>query len=110
VKSFEEANHPPVVVLGHPADCKAKPGTTVKLSAQGTYDPDVDKLSYQWWQYTEADSYKGTIEIHKADQQDASFTLPGDALSGDTVHIICEVRDDGTPSLTRYQRVVIEVE
>lgn len=110
VKSFEEANHPPVVVLGHAADLQARPGTGVKLSAQGTHDPDGDKISYHWWQYEEADTYKGTVEIHNAEQQDASFTVPGNAGIGETVHIICEVTDDGTPSLTRYQRVVIEIE
>ena len=110
VKSYEEANHPPVVVLGHAADLKAQLGTTVKLSAQGTSDPDGDKLSYHWWQYEEADTYKGTIEIHNAGQQDASFTIPNNSGNGETIHIICEVTDDGIPPLTRYQRVVLTVE
>jgi hypothetical protein len=109
VKSFEEANHTPVVVLGHAADLKTQPGATVKLSAQGTSDPDGDKLSYHWWQYEEADTYNGTIEIRNAEQQDASFIVPGDAGKGETVHIIIEVTDDGTPSLKRYQRVLISV-
>ncbi len=110
VKSFAEANHPPVVVLGHAADLKALPGATVKLSARGTSDPDRDKLKYRWWQYHEADSYDGTVEIRDAGKQDASFTVPGDAGKGKTVHIICEVTDTGTPQLTRYQRVVVEIE
>ncbi|MCF7708448.1 MAG: DUF1593 domain-containing protein [Verrucomicrobia bacterium] len=110
VKSFEEANHPPVVVLGHATDLKAQPGATVKLSAKGTNDPDGDKLSYRWWQYEEADTYSGTIEIRNGVQRDASFTVPGDAGNEETIHIICEVTDDGMPSLTRYQRVVIEIE
>ena len=109
VKPFEEANHPPVVVLRHATDIKAQPGVTVKLSAQGTNDPDGDKLSYHWWQYKEADTYNGTIEINNAEQQDASFTVPEDAGSGETIHIICEVTDDGTPLLTRYQRFIIEI-
>jgi hypothetical protein len=109
VKPFEEANHPPVVVLRHATDIKAQPSMTVKLSAQGTNDPDGDKLSYHWWQYKEADTYNGTIEINNAEQQDASFTVPEDAGSGETIHIICEVTDDGTPLLTRYQRVIIEI-
>jgi len=110
VKSYEEANHPPRVVLEHAADLKVKPGAPVELSAQGTNDPDGDKLSYRWWQYEEADTYNGTIEIRNAEQQDASFTVPGDAGNGKTVHIVCEVTDTGTPPLTRYQRVVVEIE
>jgi len=110
VKSYEEANHPPVVVLAHPADLKARPGTTVKLSAKGTSDPDGDKLEYRWWQYREAGSYDGTVEIRDAAKQDASFVVPGEAGKGRTIHIICEVMDDGEPRLTRYQRVVVEIE
>ena len=100
----------PVVVLKHAVDLKAKPGDTIKLSAKGTTDPDGDELTYRWWQYQEADSYKGTVEIENSGKQDASFKVPGDAGKGETIHIICEVTDSGTPPLTRYQRVVVEIE
>ena len=110
VSPYEEANHPPKVLLAHAADLKAKQGETVNLSAGGTSDPDGDELSYSWWQYKEADSYDGSIEIPDAGKQEISFTIPGDATTGQTIHIICEVKDDGTPVLTRYQRVVIEIE
>ena len=110
VKSYEKANHQPVVVLAHAADMKVQPGATVKLSAKGTSDPDGDKLKYRWWLYQEAGSYEGTIEIRDAGKQDASFMVPGDAGKGKTVHIICEVTDTGTPQLTRYQRVIVTVE
>ena len=107
VKSYEEANHPPVVVLGHAADLVARPGATVELSARGTSDPDGDELKYRWWQYREAGSYDGTIEIRDAGKQDALFTVPSDAGKEKTIHVICEVTDNGTPPLTRYQRVVV---
>jgi hypothetical protein len=110
VKSVDKANHPPVVVLAHAADLKAAPGASIQLSAQGTSDPDNDPLSYGWWQYKEADSYKGVVEIRNAGNQNASFTVPKDAGKGETIHIVCEVTDNGTPPLTRYQRVVITVE
>jgi len=110
VKSYIEANHPPLVVLGHPADLNAKPGDTVKLRANRTTDPDNDKLSYRWHQYQEADTYGGIIEIRNAEQQEAMFTVPSDAAKGKTIHIICEVIDDGVPALTRYQRVVVTIE
>ena len=82
----------------------------MSLSARGTSDPDGDELTYRWWQYKEADTYDGTIEIRDAGKQDASFKVPGEAAKGKTIHIICEVTDTGTPPLTRYQRVVVEVE
>jgi hypothetical protein len=110
VKSYKEANHPPVVVLAHAADLEVRPGAKVKLSARGTSDPDGDKLKYRWWQYREAGSYDGTIEIRGAGKQNVSFTVPDNVGKGKTIHIICEVTDTGTPPLTRYQRVVAEIQ
>lgn len=34
--SYDEANHPPSVELGHPKDLEAGPGETVRLSAGGS--------------------------------------------------------------------------
>ena len=91
VKSYDKANHPPVVKLNNALDITVKPGSTVKLSAKGTSDPDGDELDYSWWQYEEADTYKGIIEISNPQKQKASFTVPTDAGEGETIHIICEV-------------------
>jgi len=110
VKPYGQANHPPVVKLAHARDLKVRPGESVALSAKGTTDPDGNELAYRWWQYQEAGTYDGTVEIGDAGKQDASFTVPGDAGKEKTIHIICEVTDTGTPQLTRYQRVVVEIE
>ncbi|GJM33913.1 MAG: hypothetical protein DHS20C18_29140 [Saprospiraceae bacterium] len=110
VKPYEEANHPPVVELAHALDLKVRPGATVLLNAEKSGDPDGDQLMYKWWQYQEAGTYEGTIEIKNAGNQKASFQMPGNAPKGKTVHIICEVTDSGTPQLTRYQRLVVEIE
>ncbi len=110
VKSFEDTNHPPIVKLNHAIDLKAKPGETIKLSAKGTSDPDGDILNIRWWQYTEADTYQGTIEMKNSSRSDASFKIPKDAGENETIHIICEVTDSGSPQLTRYQRVIINIE
>ena len=107
VKPPERANHPPVVTLDHGLDLKAKSGDTVKLSAEGTRDPDGDRLTYRWWQYTEPGSYKGTLGIRDADQPEAAFVAPNDARRGQTAHVICEVTDRGDPPLTRYRRVIV---
>ncbi|MBT5832656.1 MAG: DUF1593 domain-containing protein [Candidatus Latescibacteria bacterium] len=109
VKQYEEANHPPVVKLGHAADLEVSQGQTVALSAQGTSDPDGDSLTYRWWQYQEPGAYTGTIQIQNENMQEASFVVPEDATAGQTIHVICEVTDNGTPPLTRYQRVIVTV-
>lgn len=107
IKSFAEANHEPVVKLAHDEDMLLKPGAKVKLSAAGSHDPDGDRLSYHWWQYRDPSSYKGEVSIQHPNEQDAVFTVPKDAKPGQTIHVICEVTDNGSPALTRYRRVII---
>ena len=109
MKSYSEANHPPVVTLAHAPDLEVKPGDRVPLSGRGTADPDGDALTYQWWKYQEAGTYDGAVEIDNKDKQDASLTVPSDATEGETIHVVCEVTDAGTPQLTRYQRVIMTV-
>jgi len=109
VLSYKDANHPPIGMLKNEQDIKVKPGTTVKLSAKGTSDPDGDELTYLWWQYSEAGSFDGTIKINNAEKQNASLLIPGNIDKGKTIHIICEIKDSGTPQLTRYQRVIVEI-
>jgi len=110
VKSYEEANHPPVVKLLNNADIKAKPGTTIKLSAQGTTDPDGDSLSFRWWQYAEADTFNGNVKVDNSDKPDANVSIPLEVIGGETIHMVCEVTDNGSPALTRYKRVIITIE
>ena len=109
VKPYGEANHAPVVELAHKSDMKAAPGKTVKLSAKGSSDPDGNTLSYRWWQYREAGSYPGDITFDSNGGVKSSFVVPDDAKKGETIHVICEVTDDGVPALTRYARVIITV-
>jgi hypothetical protein len=110
VKSFQEANHPPVVKLLNPEDLTAKAGDQVVIDAKGTFDPDGDELAFNWWQYQEADTYKGEVKIDNIQRSDISFTIPEDVNKGETIHIVCEVKDNGAPNLTRYRRVVITID
>ena len=89
---------------------KAKPGSTIQLDAKGTYDPDNNQLTYNWWFYKEAGSFNGNLKIEKSKTQNASFKVPGELNEEVSIHIICEVKDDGIPQLTRYKRVIIKVE
>ena len=108
VKSYGEANHAPVIKLTRGKDVSAAKGETVKLGASAA-DPDKNKVTYKWWQYFEADSYAGKITLNSPSSGKTSFTVPMDAQSGDTIHVICEVMDNGTPALTRYMRVIVTV-
>ena len=49
------------------------------------------------------------MTIENPNAREASFTVPADAEKGQSIHIICEVQDNGSPQTTRYQRVIITV-
>lgn len=109
VKDYAAANHHPQVILKNtPLDQTVKAGEEVKLDASKSKDPDGDKLQFHWWMYQEAGTYTGTwgLDEYKARIR---FRVPSDAREGDKIHLICEVTDNGTPSLTRYQRVILTV-
>ncbi|MDB5123403.1 MAG: hypothetical protein JWP94_1532 [Mucilaginibacter sp.] len=109
-KSYKEANHPPVPRLGHPDHFSVKSGEQFHLSAAGTYDPDGDSLSYLWFQYPEAGSYKGLISFspYAPNLYDIPVTAPV-VNSPQTIHFILKVTDKGSPRLTRYKRVIVTV-
>lgn len=109
VKDFKNANHPPVLTLATPKNLFAKAGSSVKLSVRAS-DPDGNAVTIKWWPYKEAGSYKSDVEIAAADKAITSVTITADAPKGSTIHLIAEVTDNGTPSLTRYARVVITVQ
>lgn len=83
-------------------------GKIVALDASKSYDPDGDALNYKWWVMPESGSYPGDVTVSDADKSQASLTLPADA-SGHTIHVICEVTDNGVHTLKAYRRVIITV-
>lgn len=87
---------------------KAKAGQTIDLDAAKSYDPDGDALGYKWWVMPESGSYQGTIAVQNGDKPQATLTLPTDA-TGHTIHLICEVTDNGEHSLKAYRRVIVTV-
>ncbi len=115
IKAYEEANHPPVPKLNHDQYIKVKAGERVDLSAEGSTDPDGDNLSYKWFLYGEPGTFAlstartgNPLTIHEDTMANAWFIAPKNAKMG-TMHIILAVTDHGTPALTRYQRVIIDV-
>lgn len=118
IKPRAEANHPPVPRLDHPARLSARQGDRIQLGARTSTDPDGDALSYQWLYYPEVGSFTMSgatsgmpLTIENADKAEASFEVPKNrVLRTGTMHIILAVTDQGAPPLTRYQRVIVEVQ
>ena len=110
VKSYKEANHPPVAVLSHPHNLHAKSGEKVGLSAAGSTDPDGNALTYEWIYYREPGTYESNnpLVIQDKNRREASFVAPS-VKQPETMHIILAVTDNGVPALTRYQRVIVTV-
>lgn len=113
VKPFDQANHNPIAALNGEVSKKivertAKPGAKVKLNADGSSDPDGDKLSYRWFVYKEAGDYPNEITIENADAVEAVVLIPDDA-AGREIHVILEVTDNGKPVLYSYRRVIFKV-
>ena len=103
---YKDANHAPVIE-GDLA-MKGKAGETLKLKYKVT-DPDKDALTVNWWQYVSAGSYEGRVSVDDPTQAVTTFTIPQDAKSGDTIHLILEATDNGAPSLNHYLRLIITV-
>lgn len=128
------ANHHPVVCLNGSTDTEvlfleAEAGSTLRLDATGTYDPDGDALAFSWWQYLEPSASQwsvsaevGRVKIEKVGDNDkvVHVILPSeeeccvDLLSrqavarGQRLHVVLEVTDSGSPPLTCYRRAVIQ--
>lgn len=108
-----KGNRNPIVIVNgekgmDAVSIRAKAGKAVRLNASRTYDPDGDRLTYKWWYMPEAGSYNGNVDIKNSDKTEAEITIPADA-EGKTIHIICEVTDDGRHNLKGYRRIIIRV-
>jgi hypothetical protein len=119
---FKAANHAPRVMLNGrddmaPIEIDGCPGTAIALSASGSNDPDGDALSFRWWSYREASGlFAPDVKLSADAGEETSMTI-GDTARTDQfvppesykLHVVLEVRDEGSPQLTRYRRAIISV-
>lgn len=111
LSSYKEANHPPVAKLNQPEQFTVKSGDFFKLDADGSYDPDGNALSFLWFQYPEAGTYKGIVSFGMlAENLYNVHTIKApDVDKPETVHFILKVTDKGSPPLSRYKRVIVTI-
>lgn len=104
---YADANHAPVVRIDGPLDVLASPGETIRLNGTVS-DPDGNKVAVNWWQFR-VGTYPGKINLINPDSPRVQVIIPKDAVAGQTIHIVLEAVDNGSPVLTAYQRVIITV-
>jgi len=105
---FEETNHPPIPVLDHPEEITVRSGEQFTLDASSSTDPDGDNLSFLWFNYPEASSYKEMIEISAENVHGVHVSAP-QVKKEETIHFILKLSDKGKPMLSRYKRVIVTV-
>ncbi len=128
VRPYSEANHAPKVVVNDlagtsPLQVDVEVGQPLTLDAAGTTDPDGHELRYRWFHYPEAGFVPGArlagLSISDANTSRATITattacrptwmpIKAPCPSG-IAHVILAVTDAGTPSLTSYRRVIVNV-
>ena len=134
----EDANHKPIISVKGGLDKTVKAGETVEIEAefedpdpidldalwekwgailkQQGYDKEIlpqfaarqPKCSPLWWQYKEAGTYNGYVELIDNDTNKVHFTAP-EVSEPTTIHLILEVKDTGSPALTGFARVIVTV-
>lgn len=133
IQPFAKANHPPqprlaglddpVQPLSAYATVKTRTGARWTLDARPSSDPDGDSLDFRWFTYDEA-GFTGTappaqIRIEHGGSPRMTFTVTQRCAPAwlplvpcpmtNSVHLILAVTDHGTPRLTRYRRIIVEV-
>lgn len=136
---YKDANHNPALRVKEGLNLTAKPGQYVTLHAIGSdpdgdqlsyrwwryYEADtytdsrvkpaaeekdaVDGLLLGIHRPLAAGEKRNTIGLKNSNTPTVKFQIPKDAKSGDTIHMIAEVQDNGTHTLKHYQRVIITV-
>lgn len=136
--SYAAANHKPEIHLTVPRNITIKSGKTVTLTAEITDKDSLDynalwerygpiykqagfdfvrfsqmmakqpRYSNLWWQYKDAGTYNGMVDIRNPELAQIQF-IPPKVDKPCTVHLILEVTDNGSPALTAYERVIITI-
>jgi Protein of unknown function (DUF1593) len=128
IADYSHANHNPIVEVNGqtgtaPVAMDAEVGQPVVLDAGSSHDPDGQSIHFHWFQYIDAGA-TGTnsaeIAISGSDTSKAVVTVTAACRAvwmpnlapckgAGVAHVILAVTDDGSPPLTSYRRVILNV-
>jgi len=106
VKSFEEANHAPWITVKEGTQIWANPGEKINLHLSAQDKDKGNIVQFKAWPYAEAGDGKSQVIL---EGNMVRIQIPITAKKGDKYHVIVEGTDNGSPQLTRYRRVVIQI-
>ena len=86
-----------------------RPGETVRVEGTAS-DLDGNALAVRWWRWKDVDTYPGDVSLSDPLALATHVQVPNDATPGQTIQLVLEATDNGTPALTSYQRVIISVQ
>ena len=108
-----KGNRNPVVTVNgkqgiRPIHRNATAGKQFRINAAKSYDPDGDHVTFNWWQQPEAGSGGLITGIQGYDGPEIVLTFNAEDR-GKTIHLICEVHDDGPYHLVAYRRIIVHI-
>lgn len=111
ISDYASANHHPIAIINGDKTKRvlkidALAGTNVQLNAAESYDLDNNSLTYNWFFYKEPGTYNGTVTIQGGTTASPTIQIPSDA-NGKEIHIVLELKDEGSPNLYSYRRMII---
>jgi hypothetical protein len=74
-----------------------------------TSDPDGNAVTVRWWEWKGVSTVPRPVTLSNPTALATSVQVPTDAVAGQSIQLVLEATDNGTPALTRYQRVVVTV-
>jgi hypothetical protein len=108
VKSYNEANHSPIVQINEPPSRSIQPGGSIGLDASRSRDPDGNSLTFEWGIYPSDPAIAKLVNFRGGETSTPQIDV-GDLPAGTAIPILLAAKDNGTPSLTRYARMMLVI-